>query len=75
MARGRKPKYYGEKPLAVTLCTPQIYNGLIWAGTRAWAVKSQQLIAWATSFATLPIQIRFILHGEHSVFPLERQVS
>jgi hypothetical protein len=48
---------FGEKPVPVPLCPPQIPHGMTRAPTRASAVRGRRLTAWATardSFTLLP---------------------
>jgi hypothetical protein len=42
-----KPEEFGERPIPVRLCPPQISYGLTRARTRASAVRGQRLTAWA----------------------------
>jgi hypothetical protein len=42
-----KPQEFGEKPVPVPLCLPQIPHGLTRARTRASAVRGQRLTTWA----------------------------
>jgi hypothetical protein len=44
-----KPNKFGEKPVPVPLCPPQISHGLTREQTRASAVKGQRLTVWATA--------------------------
>jgi hypothetical protein len=51
-----KPKYLGEKPVPMPLCPPQIPHGLTRYRTRASAVRTRRLTAWAMA---RPKAVRF----------------
>jgi len=46
-----KPEILGENPVPMTLCLPQISQGLAWDQTQASVVRSRHLIAYAMALS------------------------